>query len=145
MSFIQEHHFKAQITTYDHWDTVATSWFCELLVHFFILRWWRKIHMRSNGSRLMVLIFDSSHISLPLWLVYVSTDDLIFISILLVIDHMVWKTYFAKETSITYIDIMHVFEQEPWGEDEFDAIKLVLLYNLHFGLLEIDNKKVIPK
>lgn len=44
-----------------------------------------------------------------------------------------------------YFDILHIFEQKAWEDNDFDVVKLVLFYYLHFGLLRVDDKKVIPK
>lgn len=60
-------------------------------------------------------------------------------------NHRIRETYFAGKTSVTYIDIMHVFERRAWGDNDSDAVKLALLYYLHIGLLGADKRNVIPK
>lgn len=59
------------------------------------------------------------------------------------VGHRLRDTYFNDKQSVTYGDLIYIFECRAWVEDNCDAVKLALLYYLHLELLGSNNKKLV--
>ncbi|XP_044474064.1 uncharacterized protein LOC123202288 isoform X3 [Mangifera indica] len=173
LRFLEECHFKAQVSTRGHRDAMASirssltdrqkeifqttcfgkflqlrdSRFSGVLVHSFILckvvraNSVKELWFRINGIDVR---FSPYEFALVTGLRF-NRRSKIQQYLPSLADHRIRETYFAGKTSVTYIDIMHVFERRAWGDNDSDAVKLALLYYLHIGLLGADKRNVIPK
>lgn len=50
---------------------------------------------------------------------------------------------FLNAKHVSYVDLRKVFKEKAWDNNDEDAMKIVALYLLYYGLVGVDNRKVV--